>query len=192
VASGFHSDGVLLHQGIGLDAFNAMPERKAVHALYECCNNMTMARHLAYGRAYAGHDALYRRADSLLFALPESAVDQILDACPELGRRPRSEKSQAEQCALWDADAAVMAELAESARAYATNFEFGFVMYVDERLREDRESAGVCVKAVLATIADRMHNDVETERKVVRNELAKINRSRLERMLGPEGGFQNW
>ena len=27
-----------------------------------------------------------------------------------------------------------------------------------------------------SAIADRMHNDVETERKVVRNELAKINR----------------
>ena len=47
--SGSHSVGVLLHQGIGLDAFNAWPERKAVHALYECCNSMTMARHLCYG-----------------------------------------------------------------------------------------------------------------------------------------------
>ena len=26
----------------------------------------------------------------------------------------------------------------------------------------------------------------------VRNELARINRTRLERMLGPEGGYQNW
>jgi OHCU decarboxylase len=173
---------VLLHQGIGLDAFNALPERKAVHALYECCNSMTMARHLSYGRAYDDHAALFRRADALLFAMPESAIDQILDACPELGRRPRSEKSQAEQCALWDDDAAVMAELAQSARTYAEIFGFGFVMYV----------GGVSARAVLRTVADRLHNDVETERKVVRNELAKINRSRLERMLGPEGGYQNW
>ena len=171
-----------MHQGIGLDAFNAWPERKAAHALYECCNSMTMARHLSYGRAYATHDALFRRADALLFALPESAIDQILDACPELGRRPRSAKSHAEQCALWDDDAAVMAELAESARTYATTFGFNFVMFVCD----------VDARAVLGTIADRMHNDVETERKVLRNELAKINRSRLERMLGPEGGYQNW
>jgi 2-oxo-4-hydroxy-4-carboxy-5-ureidoimidazoline decarboxylase len=177
-----HADRVLLHQGIGLDAFNALPERKAVHALYECCNSMTLARHLSYGRAYDDHDALFRRADALLFALPELAIDQILDACPELGRRPRSEKSQAEQCALWDDDAAVMAGLAQSARTYAENFGFGFVMYV----------GGVNARAVLGTVADRLHNDVETERKVIRNELAKINRSRLERMLGPEGGYQNW
>ncbi|MDT5074973.1 MAG: 2-oxo-4-hydroxy-4-carboxy-5-ureidoimidazoline decarboxylase, partial [Mycobacterium sp.] len=51
---------MLLHQGIGLDAFNALPERKAVHALYECCNSMTMARHLSYGRPYVDHDALFR------------------------------------------------------------------------------------------------------------------------------------
>ena len=44
----------------------------------------------------------------------------------------------------------------------------------------------------LADAADRMHNDVETERKVLRNEIAKLNRSRLDRMLGPEGGYDNW
>ena len=182
MVSGSHPGDVLLHQGIGLDAFNALPERKAIHALYECCNSMTMARHLSYGRSYPDHDALFRRADALLFALPESAVDQILDACPELGRRPRSEKSQAEQCALWHDDAAVMTELAESARTYASTFGFGFVMYV----------GGLDAQAVLTTLTDRLHNEADTERKVVRNELAKINRSRLERMLGPEGGYQNW
>jgi 2-oxo-4-hydroxy-4-carboxy-5-ureidoimidazoline decarboxylase len=173
---------VLLHQGIGLDVFNALPERKAVHALYECCNSMAMARELARARPYEDHAALFRRADALLFALPETAIDQILDACPDVGRRPRSEKSQAEQCAVWDEDATVMTDLAESARAYATTFGFGFVMCCGRMDARD----------VLSAITDRMHHDVETERKVLRNELAKINRSRLERMLGPEGGYQNW
>jgi 2-oxo-4-hydroxy-4-carboxy--5-ureidoimidazoline (OHCU) decarboxylase len=48
------------------------------------------------------------------------------------------------------------------------------------------------VSSVVSAIADRMHNDVETERKVLRNEIARLNRSRLERMLGPEGGYDNW
>ena len=182
MASGSHPDGVLLHQGIGLDAFNALPERKAMHALYECCNSVVMARHLAGGRAYRGHDDLYRRADALLFALPEQAVDQILDAHPDVGRRPRSAKSHAEQCSVWVDDAELMAELQGSARRYADEFGFGFVMYVCD----------VDARAVLDAMADRMHNDHDTERKVVRNELARINRSRLERMLGPEGGYQNW
>jgi OHCU decarboxylase len=182
VASGFDHCDVLLHQGVGLEAFNAWPERKAVHALYECCNSLVMARELARGRAYADHAALFRRADALLFALPESTIDQILDACPHVGRRPRSAKSQAEQCSVWDDDAEVMARLADTANGYLDKFGFGFVMCV----------GGLGASEVLGTVTDRMHNDVETERKVVRNELAKINRTRLERMLGPEGGYQNW
>jgi 2-oxo-4-hydroxy-4-carboxy-5-ureidoimidazoline decarboxylase len=171
-----------MHQGIGLDAFNALPERKAVHALYECCNSYTLARDLARGRAYDDHDTLFRRADALLFALSEECVDQILDACPHVGRRPRSAKSAAEQCSVWDDDPAVMSELSDAAQGYAQRYGFGFVMHV----------GGLGAADVLTAIADRMHHDEDMERKVLRNELAKINRSRLERMLGPEGGYHNW
>ncbi len=171
-----------MHQGLGLDTFNALPTRKAVHALFECCHSLALAGGLAAARPYDDHDSLFRRADKLLFGLPEDAVDGILDAYPHLGRRPGSARSQAEQCSVWDEDPAVMATLSESARTYAERFGFGFVMCV----------AGLGACEVLTALTDRLHNDAETERKVVRNELAKINRTRLERMLGPEGGFQNW
>jgi len=75
-----------------------------------------------------------------------------------------------------------MAELDAAARRYTQRFGFGFVMFVD----------GADAEGVLAAIAERLHHEAETERKVVRNELAKINRTRLERMLGPEGGYHNW
>lgn len=182
MVSGFNHCCVLLHQGIGLDAFNAMPQRKSVHALYECCNSVTLARDLSNDRAYDDHDALFRRADALLFALPEDSVDVILEAYPHVGRRPRSARSQAEQCSVWDADPAVMAELWTADKRYTEQFGFGFVMYV----------GGVGSLDVLTAIHDRLHHSLETERKAVRNELAKINRTRLERMLGPEGGYQNW
>jgi OHCU decarboxylase len=171
-----------MYQGIGLDTFNAWPERRAAYALYECANSLTLARDLARGRPYVNHAALFRRADALLFAMSETAIDQILEACPDVGRRPRSHRSHAEQCAVWDDDASVMAELSEAATTYAKRFGFGFVMFVN----------GHCASDVTASVSDRMHNDLDTERKVVRNELAKINRSRLERMLGPEGGYHNW
>lgn len=173
---------MLLHQGIGLDTFNALPKPKAVHALYECCNSVTLAGELAARRPYRDHDALFRRADALLFSLPGSGVDRILNAYPQIGRRPRSTKSQAEQCSVWDDDPDVMSRLADGARAYADHFGFGFVMCV----------GGLAAADVLTVLTDRLHNDAETERKVVRNELAKINRTRLERMLGPEGGYHNW
>ncbi|PRC49969.1 2-oxo-4-hydroxy-4-carboxy-5-ureidoimidazoline decarboxylase, partial [Mycobacterium sp. ITM-2017-0098] len=77
---------------------------------------------------------------------------------------------------------AVMAGLATASKAYLDHFGFGFVMFIN----------GFGADDVLAAMRDRMHNDYETERKVVRNELARINRTRLERMLGPEGGYNNW
>jgi 2-oxo-4-hydroxy-4-carboxy--5-ureidoimidazoline (OHCU) decarboxylase len=175
--------GVLMHQGLGLDAFNTLPNRKALHALYECCNSVAMAGDLARGRRYADRDALYCKADSLLFSLSEESVDDILQAYPEVGTRPGSTYSHAEQCALWDERPGVMQLLDSSALGYAEKFGFPFVMHI---------GADYTVSSVVAAIADRMHNDVETERKVLRNEIAKLNRSRLERMLGPQGGYDNW
>lgn len=174
---------MLLHQGLGLDAFNELPTRKAVHALYECCNSVTMAGDLAKGRPYAAHDILLRKADTLLFSLSEDSIDDILQAYPEVGSRPGSIHSHAEQCALWDERPGVMQLLDSSAADYAKKFGFQFVMYVAPDCR---------VSSVVGAIADRMHNDAETERKVLRNEIAKLNRSRLDRMLGPEGGYDNW
>jgi len=162
--------------------FNTLPERKAVHALYECVNSYALARELAHGRAYADHEALFRRADSLLFELSEPAIDQLLETCPDVGRRPRSARSAAEQCAVWDEDATTMDTLGAAAREYYARYGFPFVMFVD----------GHGATEVLAAVRNRMHHDIEMERKVLRNELAKIGRSRLERMLGPEGGFHNW
>jgi len=173
---------MLLHQGIGLDVFNELPTRKAVHALYECCHSVPLAADLARRRPYADHDALFRRADTLLFGLAEGSVDAILQAYPAIGRRRGSETSQFEQCAVWCDQPEVMDQLGEALKRYVAHFGFGFVMYINGDTAQD----------VLAAMTDRLHNDRETERKVTRNELARINRTRLERMLGPEGGYNNW
>ena len=172
-----------MHQAVGLDAFNDMPLQKAVHALYECCNCVTLARDLARGRPYADHNALFRRADALLFSLSEESIDDILQAYPPISSRPGSMKSRAEQCSVWDSRPSVMAHLRSAARDYADVFGFEFVMHV---------GGPGAAEAVIVAINDRLHHDLETERKVGRNELARINRSRLERMLGPEGGYDNW
>jgi 2-oxo-4-hydroxy-4-carboxy-5-ureidoimidazoline decarboxylase len=173
---------VLLHQGIGLDAFNAMPMQRAVNAVFECCYSVPLAADLARARPFENHDQLFRYADTSLFGLSEDSIDSILQAYPDVGRRPGSEKSQAEQCAITDERPEMMTDLATASNTYLKHFEFGFVMFVNGYGADD----------VLAVMHDRLLNDYETERKVVRNELARINRTRLERMLGPEGGYNNW
>ena len=159
-----------------------MPVRRAVHAVFECCYSVPMAADMARSRPFDNHDQLFRYADASLFGLCEDSVDSILQAYPDVGRRPGSEKSQAEQCAIADERPEMMNELAQASKAYFQHFGFGFVMFVN----------GYTAQDVLATMSDRMLNDAETERKGVRNELARINRTRLERMLGPEGGYDNW
>jgi len=171
-----------MHQGVGLAAFNDMPMRRAVHAVYECCYSVPLAAEIARGRPYENHDALFRQADRSLFGLAEESIDSILQAYPDVGRRPGSEKSAAEQCAICDERAEVMDRLGAASKNYLDQFGFGFVMFVNGYTADD----------VLAAMSDRLMNDVETERKVVRNELARINRTRLERMLGPEDGYDNW
>lgn len=173
---------MLMHQGIGLDAFNEMPAYKAMHALYECCNSVVLAGDIVRGRPYSSHDDLFRRADAMLFSLAEDSVDTILQAYPVIGRRPGSAKSRFEQSAVWDERPEVMAELNAAATRYADQFGFHFVMFV-----EATDAHGV-----LDAINNRLHHSPDTERKAVRNELAKINRTRLQRMLGPEGGYDNW
>lgn len=185
-------DQVLMHQGMGLEAYNALPTRRAVHAVYECCYSVVLATDLAGGRPYADHAALFRQADALLFSLGEDSIDRVLQAYPHIGRRPRSQKSICEQCSVWDDDPAVMAQLNSQVRRYAERFGFGFVMFVEDGAAAAATSGAGCAHRVMAGIVDRLHNDRETERKVVRNELARINRARLERMLGPEGGYYNW
>jgi len=175
-----------MHQGVGLDAFNRLPTRRAIHALYECVNSVTMAADLAKGRRYADHAALFREADALLISMPEESIDHITAAHPRVGRRPGSTHSHFEQCSLFDPRPGVMHLLAGAAARYAEKFGFEFVMHVSA------PDSDCPASAVIAAIGDRMYNDTDTERKVVRNEIAKLNRSRLERMLGPEGGYDNW
>jgi OHCU decarboxylase len=173
---------MLLHQGIALDVFNELPTRKAVHALYECCNSVALSCELAQSRPYASRDQLFRRADALLFAASEEAIDSVLEAYPPVGVRPRSTRAQGERCSVWDEGTEAMAELNSAARHYAAHFGFDFVMFVGDLGADE----------VLLAIEDRIHNHADIERKVLRNELAKLNRARLERMLGPEGGYDNW
>ena len=177
---------MLLHQGIGLDGFNHLPTRRALHALYECCNSVAMAVELARDRPYLDRGSLFRKADAVLFTLSENSIDEIMHAYPGVGARPGSSWSHAEQCSVWDSRPGVMATLHAAARRYRDHFGFDFVMHVGAL------AAYSPARGVIAAIEDRMYNDTETERKVVRNEIAKLNRSRLERMLGPHGGYDNW
>lgn len=173
---------MLLHQGIGLDRFNELPRRRAVHALFECCCCLPWSARLADGRRYTSQTQLLAAADAELHALPESEIAQALQGHLRIGARARSLPSFREQCAVWVEDAAVMRTLDDAATAYEERFGFRYVWFSDGRDG----------RALLADLTTRMTHDLDTERKVRTTELARITRTRLERMLGPEGGFPDY
>ncbi|RDI47101.1 2-oxo-4-hydroxy-4-carboxy-5-ureidoimidazoline decarboxylase [Nocardia mexicana] len=71
---------MLMHKGIGLDRFNALSRRRAVHALYECCCNVTWAEKIADQRPYPDRAALFATAEAELLALSRGDLDRICDS----------------------------------------------------------------------------------------------------------------
>jgi 2-oxo-4-hydroxy-4-carboxy-5-ureidoimidazoline decarboxylase len=75
------------------------------------------------------------------------------------------------------ADSAVLARLKDGNAEYEKRFGYVYLVFANGR------PAG----ELLAILEERLKNDPQNERRVMRMELGKINRSRLERMLGPAG-----
>ncbi|WP_227998124.1 2-oxo-4-hydroxy-4-carboxy-5-ureidoimidazoline decarboxylase [Nocardia australiensis] len=71
---------MLMHQGIGLDRFNIIGHSHAVHALFECCCNVTWAAKIADARPFPNRDALLAQADIELLALSRSDLNRAFDA----------------------------------------------------------------------------------------------------------------
>ncbi|MFE3189224.1 2-oxo-4-hydroxy-4-carboxy-5-ureidoimidazoline decarboxylase [Nocardia sp. NPDC059240] len=70
-----------IHHGIGLDRFNSLSRARAIHALYECCCNVTWAQKIADGRPYPGHAALQTAGEAELHALSAVDLDRVFDSC---------------------------------------------------------------------------------------------------------------
>lgn len=170
---------MLMHQGIGLGAFNALSRRGATHALYECCASLTWAQEVAAGRPYASYPDLFARADAALFSARDAEIAEALDCHPVVGRRRGSTASRLEQCSLWDEDEALTTAITAAVAAYEERFGHRYLWCPQGRGLRD----------LLTDLRHRLAHDPEAERKVCTEELAKITRTRLERMLGPEDGF---
>lgn len=166
----------MLHEWIGLEGFNRLSDRQALHALFECCSSSIWARRVAQGRPFDSREMFLDRADRVLAELPETEIDQALDGHPRIGGKADNPSSKREQAAVAGAGNDVLDALAAGNRAYED--KFGHVYLVCATGRSAAE--------LLAILDERLDNDAETERRVLRVELAKINRIRLSRMLGPE------
>ncbi|MFF0814579.1 2-oxo-4-hydroxy-4-carboxy-5-ureidoimidazoline decarboxylase [Rhodococcus sp. NPDC003318] len=173
---------MLMHQGIGLDRFNALAPRSATHALFECYYSVIWAGRIVDGRPYVSHDALLSSADTELFELSPADIDIALQCHPTVARRIHTTASSLEQCAVWAPDEETMLAVLIACESYEQRFGYPYLWC----------AAGRDATELLLDLDARMSHSPEVERKTMVSELAKVNRTRIQRMLGPEGGYDNY
>jgi 2-oxo-4-hydroxy-4-carboxy-5-ureidoimidazoline decarboxylase len=158
---------------LGLDGFNALSREGAGHLLRSCCSSRAWARKVSAGRPYRSIEELCLSADDALAALSESEVDEALAGHPRIGDRPANESSRLEQSGVASADGRTLAALAEANRVYEERFGHVYLVCATGKGGDE----------LLTILRDRLGNEPAEERRVVRSELGKINRIRLERLL---------
>jgi len=161
-----------------VEAFNALPPDRAEADLLTCCASTTWARRVAAGRPYPDLPALLAAADAASRALAWPDVAQALSAHPRIGQRVAGAGREAawsrrEQAGVDAADDSTRAALARANEDYEARFGHLFLIFASGRT--DAE--------MLAAALARLGNDEATERDVVREELRKIARLRLERLF---------
>ncbi|MCG7595397.1 2-oxo-4-hydroxy-4-carboxy-5-ureidoimidazoline decarboxylase [Mycobacterium sp. C3-094] len=144
-----------------------------MHLLFEVCSSPIWARRVLAAAPFRDADALYDRADRVLAELPDAELDAALDGHPRIGAAPDNPSSAREQARVAGADDEVKAALAAKNREYEDRFGYVYLVCASGRSAEE----------LLTILTERLNNDPDTERRVMRSELAKINRLRLERLL---------
>lgn len=168
----------MAHTLTALDAFNARPPDEAQKELLACCASRAFGEEMAERRPYRDLDELLVTAEGVVTGLEWPDVLEALGAHPRIGERAGGDGREAawsrqEQAGVEDQ---VREALAEGNREYEARF--GHVYLVC--------ATGLSGGQMLGRLRERLGNDEEAERKVVRDELAKITRLRLVKLLGGE------
>ncbi|MEV1024459.1 2-oxo-4-hydroxy-4-carboxy-5-ureidoimidazoline decarboxylase [Streptomyces sp. NPDC050264] len=149
----------------GLTHFNALPQDAAEDALRTCCGSRAWAHRLAAHRPYPD-------LDSLLAAADEAAYDLTLDdtaralACEERPRLPAAAAYSAAYTAL-----------AAAHSVYESRFGHAFVICLDDI------APGEALDHLLTGLRDRLGNDQEEERVLAAEELRRLARGRITRLV---------
>jgi len=164
---------------VALAGWNSAPLQDAVRELLACCASTDWAGRVATGRPYPDVAAVVAAGVAAVANLPWAEVGAALAAHPRIGERVTG-WSRREQAGVALAGEATAAALVTANRAYEERFGHVFLIFATGRTAED----------MLAAARSRLANDEATERRVVRDELGKITRLRLERLFGPEGAVE--
>ncbi|QLE74569.1 2-oxo-4-hydroxy-4-carboxy-5-ureidoimidazoline decarboxylase [Streptomyces rectiverticillatus] len=163
----------------GLARFNAAGDGAARAALQAICAGRAWADAVLGGRPYPTAEALYAASDAATAALTAGGLAEAMAAHPPIGRpEPGDPASAREQRGMAQAAPGLRAEMRALNLAYQDKFGHVFLIC----------ATGLDAAHMLDAIRYRIDNTPEREREIVRQELGKINRIRLARLLEDPAG----
>jgi 2-oxo-4-hydroxy-4-carboxy-5-ureidoimidazoline decarboxylase len=163
---------------VDVATFDALPQEAATELLRPVCASAAWQQAVVAGRPYATRAEIAACSDGVIGALGWSDVEEALGAHPRIGDRAAGTDREAAWSRQEQAGAAgSTADVAEALHVGNVEYEqrFGHVFLIC--------ATGRTAEQLLATLTDRLRNDVDTEQQVVRRELAAIVRLRLAKAL---------
>jgi 2-oxo-4-hydroxy-4-carboxy-5-ureidoimidazoline decarboxylase len=159
-----------------LAAFNATSPEAAERDVLACCESRSFARRIVGDRPYRDLAAFQDAVTAAFEALTWDDIVESMNAHPRIGDPVRSGGwSAAEQSGAASAGEAVREALADGNLAYEERFGHVFLIC----------ATGLSGQDMLDQLRTRLGHDPDAERAVVREELLKITRLRLARLLAP-------
>jgi 2-oxo-4-hydroxy-4-carboxy-5-ureidoimidazoline decarboxylase len=157
-----------------LATFNGAATVDAERDAARCCASRSFAAAIAAGRPYQDLDALDAAIDAEFGRLGWADIAEAVGEHPRIGDPAAAGWSRAEQAGAAAAPADVAAGLATGNQAYQDKFGHVFLVC----------ASGLTAGQMLDLLQARLGNDPATERRVVADELRKITRQRMRKLLG--------
>ncbi|MGW0661804.1 2-oxo-4-hydroxy-4-carboxy-5-ureidoimidazoline decarboxylase [Streptodolium elevatio] len=160
--------------GAGLGRLNAAGPGDALKLLGEVCASRAWIDTVAARRPYRDTDELFAASDLAMAGLTTADLDEAMAGHAVIGKpRAGDATSEREQAGVRGADGDLLAELADANREYFDRFGHVFLIC----------ATGKGAAEMLAALRGRLGNDAAAEREIAREELRKINRIRLEKLV---------
>jgi 2-oxo-4-hydroxy-4-carboxy-5-ureidoimidazoline decarboxylase len=146
--------------------------------LRACCAADAWLSRMSTARPFPSAKDTLDLSDEIVLGLDDSGIDQALAAHARIGERRHGSStedrwSRSEQAGALAVDTDVQQRLADGNRRYEARFGRVFLI----------RAAGRSAEEMLAALEERLGHDDDTERDVVRRELAEIVRLRLTKVV---------